>query len=196
MGERRTDQAGGVELGHAVGARAGERRRGFEVGEHVGNRGVVGGFDGLGELQRGQRPQCADGFDGGEGQVVTGDGGGAGAGRAGDVARQFAIIGGSAAVFGEESFARQVGADRRAGVLVDRGVPVPPGFGVVVAVGHRQGALKPRLAAPDVKGAAKLCAVERDASGHAAHGQIVGDGFGVGVQSFPKQGGHLCFADV
>ena len=41
VGERGTDQAGGVDLGHTTGARTGERRIGFQEGQRIGDRCVV-----------------------------------------------------------------------------------------------------------------------------------------------------------
>ena len=56
VGERRGDESFGVDLGHPVGAGAGESRGILQPLQHVGHRRVVGGLDLFGHRQRGDRP--------------------------------------------------------------------------------------------------------------------------------------------
>ena len=72
-----------------------------------------------GHLQRGDCPQCGDGFDWAECHVVSGDRCGAGAGVAGDEARQFAVVGGLATVLVGESLPCQGGSDLCPDVVVE-----------------------------------------------------------------------------
>ncbi|CAM3923385.1 hypothetical protein MYFR107205_30500 [Mycolicibacterium frederiksbergense] len=57
VGERRGDESFGVDLGHPVGAGAGECCGILQPLQYVGDRRVVGGFDLFGHRQRGDGPE-------------------------------------------------------------------------------------------------------------------------------------------
>jgi hypothetical protein len=69
VGERRGDQPGGVDLGDAVGAGAGERCFLLKEFQRVGDGGVVAFLDGFGHRAGCDRPQRRHAFHWGEGQV-------------------------------------------------------------------------------------------------------------------------------
>jgi hypothetical protein len=168
----------------------------FHECQRIGDGVVVALLDFTGHIQRGDRPQCGDGFDGAECHVVAGDRRGAGAGVAGDEARQFAVVGGLATVLVGEALPRQGGSDLRPDVVVDGGVPPVTEPGVVLAVGHCQCPLKLGFAGTHGESAAQLRGFDGHSwLGSAAQG-VVGDVDGVGVQPFPEQRCHLLFVDL
>ena len=169
---------------------------GFHECQRICDCGVVALLDFAGHLQRGDRPQRGDGFDGAERHVVPGDRRGAGAGVAGDEARQFAVVGGLATVLVGESLPRQGGSDLCPDVVVDGGIPLLAEPGVVLAVGHCQCPLKLGFAGAHGESAAQVGGFDGHGRlGSTAQG-VVGDVDGVGVQPFPEQRGHLLFVDL
>ena len=143
-------------------------------------------FDFTGHVQRGDCPECGDGFDWAERDVVAGDCGGAGAGVAGDEARQFAIVGGIATVLVGESLPRQGRSDLRPDVVVDGGIPLLAEPGVVFAVGHCQCPLKLGFPGAHGESAAQVGGFDGHGRLGAAAQGVVGDVDGVGVQAFPE----------
>ena len=93
---------------------------------------LVGLFDLLHHLSWRDRPQGGDGFDGGEGQVVSGDAGLLGAADSGEIAREFAIVGRVSAVLGTEHFPRQSGPELCPHLVGDGCVPSLAALNVVV----------------------------------------------------------------
>ncbi|CAM3890834.1 hypothetical protein NOZE110980_19100 [Nocardioides zeicaulis] len=114
VGERGRDQPADVDLPHAVGALARVERGGLEEGEGVVDGGLVRAFDDHSGGGVGDRPERRDALDGGEGEVVPGDGRGLRAGVLGDGGGELAgpvgSGGGVATVLGAEEVASDLGA--------------------------------------------------------------------------------------
>ena len=157
---------------------------------------VVAFFDDRRDVHGCDRPQRRHRLHRREGQVVARDRGGARPGFARYVAGEFAVVGGRAAVLFGELSARDDGADRGAGGRVDGRVPVRADFGVVVAVGHGQGAGEGGFAVADVEPATQFGGFAGREAVHSTRGHIGGDRIGVGVQPFSEKRFHLCFADL
>jgi hypothetical protein len=151
VGERCGDESFGVDLGDTARAGAGEGGLILQPLQDVGHRGIVGGFDLFGDAQRGDGPQCGHRFHRRKGQVVPGDGGGARAGVAGDESRQFAVIGGRAAVLLGEQVRRHPRTDLGTQLRGDGGIPMRADVGVVVAEGDGQSSGQFRLAVVDLE---------------------------------------------
>jgi hypothetical protein len=169
---------------------------GFHECQRICDCGVVALLDFAGHIQRGDRPESGDGFDGAECHVVAGDRGGAGAGVTGDEARQFTVVGGLATVLVGESLPRQGGSDLRPDIVVEGGIPLLTEPRVVLAVGHCQCPLELGFAGAHGESAAQVCGFDGHGRlGSTAQG-VVGDVDGVGVQPFPEQCGHLLLVDL
>ena len=87
---------------------------------------MVGGLDLLGNVAVGQRPQRRDGLHRGEGEVVTGHGGGLLAGGLGHEGATLTVVDRFPAVLAEEVLVAQFSADPGAFFGRDRGLPVLP----------------------------------------------------------------------
>ena len=74
VGEPGGDQPGHVDLPDAIVAGPRVERVGLDESQRVTDRGQVGTFDGGRRGGLGERPQRRDTLNGGEGQVVAGDG--------------------------------------------------------------------------------------------------------------------------
>ena len=197
VGEQGGDETVGVDLGDALGAGAGECGVGLQVLQRIGHGLVVGGFDAFGHLDRRDRPQRRHRFHRGEGEVVSGDGGGELAAAAGNETAQLPRVQRWPPVPFLEHLPRDGGAHRRALVVGDGGIPSPPQAQVVVAVGHRQPLLKLGVTIIDQERPTEFGGIDGWPFGQSVDGdEMFDNNGGVGVQAQPKQRLHLVLGDL
>ena len=204
VGEGGGEHSFGVDLLHTVGAEPSEQGVALEPVERVFDRVVVRGFDRFGHLSRGQRPQGTDRLHRGEGDVVSGDGGGLGTRVLGDPAAEFAVVERCAAEFGLEHLAGDSGADLRADIVVDRRVGGQTEGGVVFGERFADRLAELGDAGVNPKRVAQLALSQRERGGvflagtvgNQSGGAPAFDGGGVGVFAFAEQREHVRFGDL
>lgn len=155
---RAGDQPGHVDLPDAIVAGPRVERVGLDESQRVTDRGQVGTFDGGRRGGLGERPQRRDTLNGGEGQVVAGDGRGLRAGRRGDQPGELAGVDGVPSEGGPKRLTSHLGADRGTNLSGDRRVLRGADLGVVgrealgdldPELGHVVGVDLERLSQPD-----------------------------------------------
>jgi len=194
--ERRRDQALDVDLPGAAAAQAGVGGVVLQPAQALLHSHLVGAFDDLGDVAGRNGPQGADALDGGEGEVVAGDGGRLLAHRPGQKPRQFAAVARRPTVLAGEHLPPQSGADRGPFSLRDRPVPGQASAGVGLLEPPGELDAERRRALDELVGHA-----EPGRGQHSPHPLPTGDhrlldGLGVGMPALPEQRQHLRLADL